>query len=79
MRTFFLDLSSEIRWSTKDYPDLYMPLSPCITLQWCYRDNHLVNLPWAFLVPGDLILLQPAQKIVADCHLLLVSSKYPST
>lgn len=39
-------MASEILWEEKNYPDLFMPVSPCISLQWCYRDGKLVNLPW---------------------------------
>ncbi|OXA57950.1 hypothetical protein Fcan01_07407 [Folsomia candida] len=63
-------MASEILWEEKNYPDLFMPVSPCISLQWCYRDGKLVNLPWALLVQGDVIVLHAAQKIVADCELL---------
>lgn len=67
------DIATEVSWTEKNYPDLCMPISPCITLQWCFRDGKLVNLPWSLLVPGDVILLQPSQKIVAECCLLEVS------
>lgn len=53
-----------------------MPISPCITLQWCFRDGKLVNLPWALLVPGDIVVLQPSQKIVAECCLLEVRRSF---
>lgn len=50
-----------IHWTEKNYPDLYAPLSPCITLQWTYRDGKLVNLPWALLVKDDIILIKPGK------------------
>lgn len=77
--TLCLDISTEVCWTEKNYPDLCMPISPCITLQWCFRDGKLVNLPWALLVPGDIVVLQPSQKIVAECYLLEVkkSSQFP--
>jgi hypothetical protein len=71
--TFSEIMASEILWEEKNYPDLFMPVSPCISLQWCYRDGKLVNLPWALLVHGDVIVLQAAQKILADCELIGVS------
>jgi magnesium-transporting ATPase (P-type) len=67
------EITAEIEWDEKNYPDLFMPMSPCITLQWCYRDGKLVNLPWALLVDGDVIVLQPAQKVVADCRMIEVN------
>lgn len=63
-------------WDDGNYPDLYMPYSPCISTQWCYRDGKLVNLPWSFLVPGDLVILLPGQKIIAKCHLFDVMSNF---
>ena len=62
-----------VNWEESHYPDLYMPYSPCISMQWCYRDGRLVNLPWSFLVPGDVIVLIPAQKIISKCYLVNVS------
>lgn len=38
-----------------------MPYSPSVTLQWTQRDGVLVNLPWALLVKGDIVLLKPGQ------------------
>ncbi|XP_011498921.1 PREDICTED: uncharacterized protein KIAA0195 isoform X1 [Ceratosolen solmsi marchali] len=48
-------------WKAENYPHLCSPLSPCITLQWTYRDGHVVNLPWALLVAGDIIVMKPGQ------------------
>lgn len=45
-------------WKDVNYPHLFSPLSPCISLVWTYRDNRLVNLPTALLVEGDIILLR---------------------
>lgn len=50
-----------IHWTENNYPDLYSPLSPCITLQWTFRDGKLVNLPWALLVKDDIILMKPGK------------------
>lgn len=55
-------------WTKENYPHLHSPQSPCITLQWTYRDGHLINLPWALLAQGDLILLQPGQSIPGKCR-----------
>lgn len=43
-----------------------MPFSPSVTLQWTQRDGLLVNLPWALLVKGDIVLLKPGQ--TSPCH-----------
>lgn len=40
-------------WTAENYPNLCCPLSPCVTLQWTYRDGIIVNLPWALLVRGQ--------------------------
>lgn len=48
-------------WESCNYPHLCCPLSPCVTLQWTYRDGIIVNLPWALLVRGDYIVMRPGQ------------------
>lgn len=48
----------------------FTPFSPCITLQWTYRDNKLINLPWALLVKGDVILVRPGQISPGYCESL---------
>ncbi|XP_043281137.1 transmembrane protein 94 isoform X2 [Venturia canescens] len=54
-------------WEPENYPHLCSPLSPCLTLQWTYRDNVIVNLPWALLVAGDVIVIKPGQQIPGYC------------
>lgn len=54
-------------WTVDNYPNLCSPLSPCVTLQWTYRDGHIVNLPWALLVHGDYIILRPGQVAPGLC------------
>lgn len=75
LRIIFAEQSAGLRWDETDYPDLYMPVSPCITLQWTYRDGNLVNLPWPLLVPGDVIVINPSHKIIAKCEVMSVSEK----
>lgn len=58
----------DIHWTEENYPDLCSPLSPCITLQWTYRDGKLVNLPWALLVKDDIILMKPGI-VYLSCYL----------
>lgn len=48
-----------------------MPYSPSVTLQWTHRDGVLVNLPWALLVKGDVVLLKPGQ--TSPCHVTRLS------
>ncbi|KAK9307442.1 hypothetical protein QLX08_002248 [Tetragonisca angustula] len=55
------------QWNTENYPHLCSPLSPCLTLQWTYRDGHIVNLPWALLVAGDIIVMKPGQQAPGYC------------
>lgn len=50
------------------YPNLNTPTSPCISLQWTYRDGKLINLPQALLVAGDVILLNPGRPVPANCR-----------
>lgn len=56
-------------WATGHfYPTLNTPTSPCISLQWTYRDGQLVNLPTALLVTGDVVLLNPGRPVPAKCR-----------
>ncbi|GFR33293.1 transmembrane protein 94 [Trichonephila clavata] len=48
---------------------LHMPLSPCISQQWTYRDGHLLNLPCSLLVEGDIILMRPGHTAPGHCTL----------
>ncbi|XP_053203467.1 transmembrane protein 94-like [Panonychus citri] len=58
-------------WKTgKYYPNLYLPQSPCITLQWTYRDNQRVNLPTSLLVKGDVISMCPGRAAPGHCKSL---------
>lgn len=54
-------------WTAENYPNLCCPLSPCVTLQWTYRDGIIVNLPWALLVRGDHIIIRPGQVAPGQC------------
>nr|XP_012144918.1 PREDICTED: uncharacterized protein KIAA0195 isoform X3 [Megachile rotundata] len=55
------------QWDPENYPHLCSPLSPCLTLQWTYRNGHIVNLPWALLVAGDIIVMKPGQQAPGYC------------
>ncbi|XP_055549680.1 transmembrane protein 94 isoform X2 [Wyeomyia smithii] len=54
-------------WTAANYPHICSPLSPCVTLQWTYRDGKIVNLPWALLVRGDHIVMRPGQVSPGTC------------
>ncbi|XP_058443987.1 transmembrane protein 94 isoform X3 [Malaya genurostris] len=54
-------------WIPSNYPHICSPLSPCVTLQWTYRDGKIVNLPWALLVRGDYIVMRPGQVAPGTC------------
>ncbi|XP_066253701.1 transmembrane protein 94 isoform X1 [Euwallacea similis] len=66
-----------INWKSESYPNLYTPFSPCITLQWTYRDGKLVNLPWSLLVKDDIILVRPGQVSPGYCEALDKQTEYP--
>ncbi|KAF5293602.1 hypothetical protein FQA39_LY03087 [Lamprigera yunnana] len=68
---------SKIKWEAHNYPNLLQPYSPCITLQWTYRDGNLVNLPWALLVKDDIILMRPGQISPGYCEALDKNAEYP--
>ncbi|KAH8328098.1 hypothetical protein KR067_003960 [Drosophila pandora] len=55
-------------WKPANYPHLSNPMSPCVSLQWTYRDGVVVNLPWALLVKGDFIVLRPGHISPGPCH-----------
>ncbi|KAL9880064.1 transmembrane protein 94 isoform X1 [Glossina fuscipes] len=59
------ELSAE--WQPCNYPHLCCPLSPCVSLQWTYRDGVIVNLPWALLVKGDYIVIRPGHITPGPC------------
>lgn len=69
--------SKNIAWTAENYPHLCSPFSPCITLQWTYRDHKVVNLPWALLVKDDVILIRPGQLSPGYCESLDKNSEYP--
>uniref|UniRef100_A0A6P4FP96 Transmembrane protein 94 isoform X1 n=1 Tax=Drosophila rhopaloa TaxID=1041015 RepID=A0A6P4FP96_DRORH len=55
-------------WQPTNYPHLSNPMSPCVSLQWTYRDGKIVNMPWALLVRGDYIVLRPGHISPGPCH-----------
>ena len=61
---------AESRWQSMDYPHLHTPPSASLVLQWTMRDGHLVNLPWALLVKGDLVVLREGQPAPGLCSSL---------
>lgn len=58
------------KWDMEDYPHLYMPQSPCISLQWTFRDGRMVNLPAHLLVEGDIIIMRPGHPAPGTCESL---------
>ncbi|XP_022917175.2 transmembrane protein 94 isoform X1 [Onthophagus taurus] len=67
----------KIKWGYENYPQIHLPPSPCITLQWTYRDNKIVNLPWALLVTGDVILMRPGQLSPGYCEAIDKNTEFP--
>jgi len=64
---FFAETIDKSDWHPGNYPHLCSPFSPCITLQWTYRDGNIVNLPWALLVKGDFVVIRPGQAAPGFC------------
>ena len=65
--------SDLFRWAANNFPHPHTPLSASVVLQWAYRDGGVkVNVPWALLAKGDVVLIKPGQvrtrvkKIYAD-------------
>lgn len=63
-------------WTTSNYPNVSNPMSPCVTLQWCYRDGKIVNLPWALLVKNDVIVIRPGQAAPGNCTEITGKTKF---
>lgn len=63
-------------WTPENYPNLCSPLSPCVTLQWTYRDQKIVNLPWALLVRDDVIIIRPGQISPGICTDMYGKNKF---
>ena len=61
---------AESGWKPVDYPHVHTPPSASLVLQWTLRDGHLVNLPWALLVKGDLVMLREGQPAPGLCSAL---------
>lgn len=61
--------------SGRFFPNLYLPHSPCISLQPVFRDGIVVNLPTVLLVAGDVIKLSPAAPAPAKCKKYATSEK----
>ena len=59
--------------SGKFYPQLHLPHSPCISLQWALRDGKVVNLPTPLIVRGDVIKLCPGTAAPARCRQLVAT------
>lgn len=67
-----------LHWASGNfYPHLNTPTSPCISLQWTFRDGKLVNLPTALLVTGDVIFLNPGRAVPAKCRRIDTVVKRP--
>lgn len=58
----------ELWMSHQFYPHLHTPQSPCISLQWAFRDGKLINLPTVLLVEGDVIMLCPGHSAPGKCR-----------
>lgn len=65
-------------WTIENYPNVCSPLSPCVTLQWTFRDGKIVNLPWALLVRGDVIVIRPGQSAPGECTEISGKNKFKS-
>jgi hypothetical protein len=71
IRVHLLNESSDQleQWKTEQhYPHLYLPDTPCISLQITFRDDRLVHLPTSLLVQNDVVLLSPGHSAPADCE-----------
>lgn len=72
VQQFLNEWRGKCDWKPENYPHVHSPQSPSITLQPALRDGRLVNLPWALLVKGDVIILRPGQSAPGRCRSLQV-------
>ena len=72
VQQFLNEWRGKCDWKPENYPHVHSPQSPSITLQPAFRDGRLVNLPWALLVKGDVIILRPGQSAPGRCRSLQV-------
>ena len=72
VQQFLNEWRGKCDWKSENYPHLHSPQSPSITLQPAIRDGKMVNLPWALLVKGDVIILRPGQSAPGRCRSLQV-------
>lgn len=68
LRNFVNEWKHKCEWIPENYPHIHSPQSPSITLQATIRDGNIVNLPWALLVKGDVIVLRPGQPAPGRCR-----------
>lgn len=76
LRNFVEEWKDKCDWRPENYPHIHCPQSPSITLQPTMRDGIIVNLPWALLVKGDVIILRPGQPAPGRCRKLKVLIEY---
>ncbi|CAG5115150.1 unnamed protein product, partial [Candidula unifasciata] len=62
------EASSRQNWRPDHFPDKHIPLSPCISLQWCIRDGVVVNMPQPLLVLGDVVVMRPGHAAPGKCR-----------
>ena len=72
LQSFLEEWRDKCDWKPENYPHIHSPQSPSITLQPTIRDGQIVNLPWALLVQGDVIILRPGQAAPGRCRSLKV-------
>lgn len=65
-----LETNESNYWSPDQYPNLFTPNSPAVSLQWTIRDGKILNLPTALLAKGDVIILRPGQLAPAHVKIL---------
>lgn len=75
LRNFVNEWKHKCEWNPENYPHIHSPQSPSITLQPTIRDGNIVNLPWALLVKGDVIVLRPGQPAPGRCRNVKVLQK----
>lgn len=67
----FVEVKKKNNWQTDQFPNLYTPHSPSVSLQWTIRDGQLINLPSVLLAKGDIIVMRPGHVSPAEVETVL--------
>jgi len=65
------EVQQKMDWQIGQFPNLYTPHSPSVSLQWTIRDGQLINVPNVLLAKGDIVIMRPGHVAPADVETVL--------